>query len=79
MMKKKLLKLCLRYKYYKKTFGCASAIASSSYATELIKGMSIDEAANIKNSGILIFIRYCKVSKASTSKITLQYVGRRCN
>lgn len=35
-----------------KTFGCGSAIASSSYATELVKGMSLDEAENIKNSTI---------------------------
>lgn len=35
-----------------KTFGCGSAIASSSYATELVKGMTLDEAANIKNTTI---------------------------
>ena len=35
-----------------KTFGCGSAIASSSYATELIEGMSIDDAMNIKNTDI---------------------------
>lgn len=35
-----------------KTFGCGSAIASSSLATEWIKGQKIDEAAKITNSQI---------------------------
>jgi nitrogen fixation NifU-like protein len=36
-----------------KTFGCGSAIASSSLATEWLKGKSIDEAAEIKNTAIV--------------------------
>jgi len=35
-----------------KTFGCGSAIASSSYATELLQGMAIEDAVKIKNSDI---------------------------
>ena len=38
-----------------KTFGCGAAIATSSIATEMIKGKTIEEAAKIKGDN---FIRY---------------------
>ena len=36
-----------------KTFGCGSAIASSSLATEWVKGMTVDQAMAIKNTQIV--------------------------
>ena len=35
-----------------KTYGCGSAIASSSLVTEWVKGKTLDQAASIKNSAI---------------------------
>ena len=35
-----------------KTFGCASAIASSSMATEMIKGRSVEDAWNLTNNAV---------------------------
>ena len=36
-----------------KTYGCGSAIASSSLVTELVKNKTLDEALNIKNTAIV--------------------------
>lgn len=35
-----------------KTYGCGSAIASSSLITEIVKGMTLDQASSIKNAEI---------------------------
>jgi Fe-S cluster assembly scaffold IscU len=40
-----------------KTFGCGSAIASSSYATELLQGMDLEAATTIKNTDIAQYLK----------------------
>jgi nitrogen fixation NifU-like protein len=40
-----------------KTFGCGSAIASASYATELIKGKSANETSELKNTDISEYLK----------------------
>ena len=35
------------------TFGCAAAVATSSVATEMVKGKTLDEALQIKNSDVI--------------------------
>jgi len=61
-----------------KTFGCGSAIASSSLATEWLKGRSVDEAAKIKNTDIVNELRlppvkiHCSVLAEDAIKAALQ-------
>jgi len=44
-----------------KTYGCGSAIASSSLITELVKGMNLDQASSIKNSDIAKNLHYLQL------------------
>ena len=46
-----------------KTFGCASAIASSSLSSEMLKGCSIDDALNISNKTIASYLKLPPVKK----------------
>ncbi len=39
-----------------KTFGCAAAVATSSTATEMIKGMTLDEALTVTNKRVIEYL-----------------------
>jgi NifU homolog involved in Fe-S cluster formation len=43
-----------------KTFGCGAAIASSSMATELIKGKTLDEALQLTNKAVAEALMACR-------------------
>jgi len=50
-----------------KTFGCAAAIASSSAATELVKGRSLDEAAALTSEEIVSYLKGLPPEKVACS------------
>lgn len=57
-----------------KTFGCGSAIASSSLATEWIKGKNLDQAGQIKNSEIAKELSLPPVKLHCSSEFAILFV-----
>eukprot|EP00922_Rhytidocystis_sp_ex-Travisia-forbesii_P045986 GHVS01068618.1.p1 GENE.GHVS01068618.1~~GHVS01068618.1.p1 ORF type:complete len:192 (-),score=30.76 GHVS01068618.1:501-1076(-) len=67
-----------------KTFGCGSAIASSSFATELIKGKSCEQALGVKNTDISHHLSlppvklHCSLLAEDAVKLAVQdYINKR--
>ncbi|KAA8571740.1 hypothetical protein EYC84_001716 [Monilinia fructicola] len=54
-----------------KTFGCGSAIASSSYLTELVRGMTLEEAGRVRNTEIAKELCLPPVKRRSTQIISI--------
>src|SRR5574342_95858 len=56
-----------------KTFGCGSAIASSSLATEWLKGKTVDQALAIKNTEIVAELADRKSTRLNSSHHRISY------
>ncbi|KAI4170878.1 MAG: hypothetical protein LQ343_004642 [Gyalolechia ehrenbergii] len=56
-----------------KTFGCGSAIASSSYLTELVRGMTLEDAGKVRNTEIARELCLPPVKHAIKSAISNYY------
>ncbi|GMB10968.1 MAG: Fe-S cluster assembly scaffold protein NifU [Candidatus Improbicoccus devescovinae] len=54
------------------TFGCAAAIATSSVATELVEGKSIQQAFNLRNKDIIDYLGGLPVAKLHCSVLAEQ-------
>lgn len=59
-----------------KTFGCGAAVATSSMATELIKGKSIDEALKLTNSAVVEALEGLPPAKLHCSVLAEEAVKR---
>ena len=68
-----------------KTYGCGSAIASSSLVTEWVKGRTIDQAAEIKNSEIAMELAlppvkiHCSILAEDAIKAAIGDYQAKCN
>ena len=68
-----------------KTYGCGSAIASSSLVTEWVQGRTLDQAAEIKNSDIAVELAlppvkvHCSVLAEDAIKAAISDYQAKCN